>query len=131
VTHLLFVYGTLRQGYARHSILRRLGARWVGKGSVPGELFDLGEFPGARPSENGAGLVVGEVYRLPNVARAIKVLDSVEGHRSEAPAASLFRRETTLLTMESKDKHEAWIYWLKRWPSRLPRRIPSGDYTKV
>src|SRR5215467_16332744 len=46
-SELLFVYGTLRRPFVRHSLLQSLGARFVAKGSICGLLYDLGEFPGA------------------------------------------------------------------------------------
>ncbi len=101
----------------------------MGKGKVQGELYDLGRYPGARGSGKPSARLAGEVYRLANPTRAFKVLDAVEGYRSAAPEASLFRRETTLVTLESGDQESAWIYWLNRPPSRT-RPLRSGDYAK-
>ena len=126
---LLFVYGSLLRGFELHSVLAGLGARHVGKGSVQGRLFDLGDYPGAEPSISVADRIQGEVYRLANPEQAFKVLDHVEGVRPGAPAASRYRREVAAITLEDGARTQAWIYWLDRWlgPKRL---IASGDYAK-
>lgn len=126
---LLFVYGTLRNGFARHNLLQRLGAARVGMGSIRAELFDLGDFPGAVKSKNSCARVAGEIYRLRNPARALKILDEVEGLRPAAPASSLFRRETFAVTASNGEQKTAWVYWLNRQPPAM-RRIRSGDYAK-
>ncbi|MBZ5564518.1 MAG: gamma-glutamylcyclotransferase [Acidobacteriia bacterium] len=124
---LLFVYGTLRRGGSRHRILKALGARFVGRGSVGGELFDLGEYPGARPTSSPRARVFGELYELRNPQRALKVLDRIEGYRPDDPAASLFRRDIATVRPEGGAEVDAWLYWLGRG-TRFLRRIPSGDY---
>ncbi len=126
---LLFVYGTLRRGGERHAILVRLAARFAGRGSVRGELFDLGEYPGARPSTSLHSRVFGELYLLRNPARAFEVLDRVEGYRSAHAAASLFHREIAVVERAGGGATEAWIDWLNR--ARHPfRRILSGNYVR-
>jgi len=124
---LLFVYGSLRRGFELHGILAGLGARHVGKASLPGRLFDLGDYPGAEPSTGVANRVHGEVYRLANPERALQVLDRAEGLRPGRPAESWYRREIAQITLEDGASAQAWVYWLGRWsgPKRL---IASGDY---
>jgi len=56
-----FVYGTLRRGFPLHRLLAGR-AEFVGLGTVPARLVDLGAYPAAVPDAHG--LVVGEVYRL-------------------------------------------------------------------
>lgn len=124
---LLFVYGTLRRGFARHSVLQRVHARYVGRGTTQGELYDLGEFPGAQKSQSASTRIIGEIYQLPNPARALRVLDEIEGFRPRDPASSLFRRDTAAILLENDKQLTAWVYWLNRepWPTS---RILSGDY---
>src|SRR5208337_420316 len=74
-TDLLFVYGTLRRGFPLHHHLRRMGAEFVARGNVQGELFDFGKFPGARKSTKPGKTVEGELYRLRRPEKALKVLD--------------------------------------------------------
>ena len=145
---LLFVYGTLRRRFARHSLLQAVGARYVGRGSVQGELFDLGDFPGAvkprdaappleacspgssgvhflkAPREGGRAQprVVGEVFRLPSPERTFKTLDAYEGASKD-----LYTRELAEVTLQRGERVTAWVYWLNRLPAGM-RRILSGDY---
>jgi gamma-glutamylcyclotransferase (GGCT)/AIG2-like uncharacterized protein YtfP len=121
---LLFVYGTLRRGDKRHDILQRLGAVYVGKGSVAGELFDLGEYPGALKSNSSGARVIGEVYRLPNPKPALRILDEYEG---VGAVTSVFRREVAEVTIENGERVNTWSYWLSQ-PPRHRQRIKSGDY---
>ena len=121
------MYGTLKRGGESHGLLERLGASYVGKGSVAGVLFDLGAFPGAVRSEAQPSRVVGEIYRLHQAPRALEELDEYEGVGPGAVAASLYRREIAEVRLENGNRVSAWIYWLSRAPRR-GRRIKSGDY---
>ena len=124
----LFVYGTLRRGGERHCLLERRGAVYVGKGSVAGELYDLGAYLGALKSKSESARVVGEVYQLPNPTPALRSLDEYEGV-FDSSAAILYSREITQVTLENGERLDAWIYWLSRAPQRM-RRIQSGDYAR-
>lgn len=124
---LLFVYGTLRRGFSRHKFVEAAHACFVARGTVKGLLLDLGPFPGAVPSTQESDRVIGEVYRLPNPARALKLLDSIEAFGPVSPATSLFRRAPVEVTLENQSTVEAWVYWLNRWHGPR-RRIASGDF---
>lgn len=127
---LLFVYGTLRRGAERHDLLQKLRARYIGKGSVAGELFDLGPFPGAiKRGARSRKRVAGELYRLADASRALKVLDEYEGVRSGEVAAALYRRDVVEVWRPGGERASAWIYWLSPPPPGA-RRIESGDYAK-
>ncbi len=119
---LLFVYGSLRRGCEAYARMRRLGARFAGKGSIRGRLFHLGEFPGAVRARGRSTRVVGELYCLPNAARALRHLDSYEG--------AAYRREVTEVELLSGRRARAWIYWLKRVPASGVQ-IVDGDYAKA
>jgi len=122
---LLFVYGTLRRGFRFHHYLKRIAARYVTSGKVQAELFDLGEFPGARPSTRPGEIVAGELYRFHNVDNALKVLDQVEGFSPQTPDKGLFRRGTAEVQLPNGERRLAWIYWLKPGPgvrTRIVRR---------
>jgi len=121
---LLFVYGTLRRGFALHHHLVRMGAEFVGTGEVQAELFDLGTFPGARRSTRPGRVVAGELYRLRQAQKALKVLDDVEGFSPQAPEKSLFQRAITEVVLRNGARRMAWIYWLNARASAR-RTVPS------
>ena len=110
-TDLLFVYGTLRRGFPLHHHLKRLGAAFVAAGKVQAELYDLGEFPGARRSSKPGKTIEGELYRLHGVVNSLKVLDQVEGFSPRNPG--LFQRAMTEVTLPNGEQRLAWIYWYR------------------
>src|SRR5579872_3951872 len=124
---MVFVYGTLRKGFSGHRILQGLHARFKGKGSVHGQLYDVGDYPGAVKGRCGAGHIYGELYEFPDSKRTLKLLDRFEGARVSNPRSGLFRRETTTVTLANGQRLQAWIYWLGR-ASQRRRRLPSGKY---
>jgi gamma-glutamylcyclotransferase (GGCT)/AIG2-like uncharacterized protein YtfP len=113
----------------RHQVLERLGARFMGFGSVRAELADFGEYPGARPWWSDLARVSGEVYELPKPGKALEILDRIEGVRRDQPEESLFRRDVVEVLMQGGGRVEAWIYWINR-PPKPGKPIPSGDYRK-
>lgn len=123
----LFVYGTLKRGCERHDLLRRIGARYLASGTIEGELYSLGDFPGAFPRSGCAGqaggstTIPGELYRLPG-SQALAVLDAYEGIRPGH--RSLYRRELSPVLLEGGGRVQAWVYWLERVPPGAIR-IPS------
>lgn len=115
----LFVYGTLRnvKSHPMHRLL--LPATLVGLGAFQGQLYDLGDYPGAVASENAADIVRGEVYLLHEPATALSNLDRYEGQEYIRQAASI--------RLDTGEIIEAQIYLYNR-PTRALRRIASGDY---
>jgi gamma-glutamylcyclotransferase (GGCT)/AIG2-like uncharacterized protein YtfP len=125
----LFVYGTLRRdnGDAIHSLLQKR-ARLVGDGTVGGQLFDLGEYPGLVLSPSASEKVYGEVYELdPSVLEVtIRALDDYEGIGSADPQPQEYRREAVRVNMDDGSTLEAWAYVLSSVPNGCTR-IP-GNY---
>lgn len=71
----VLVYGSLKRGFANHHWLS--GAQWLGEGVMHGlALFDLGPFPMAVPSADGA-VLHGELYRVDR--EQLARLDLLEG----------------------------------------------------
>ena len=110
--HVLFVYGTLRRGSELHHQLARLGARFLTEARVAAELIDRGRYPGARPAGRKGKWVRGELFRLRQPARDLRVLDEVEGFITGAPERSEFVRATTEVILNNGARWRAWIYWL-------------------
>ncbi len=127
VTDCVFVYGTLRRGFARHDLICGLGGSWVGRGTIQGELYDLGLFPGALRSEDPSARVAGEVYRFKDSVPALRALDEYEGV-SEYRVGH-YVRVVLEVTLDDGAEVKAWAYCLRRQPDPA-RRIVSGDYAK-
>lgn len=82
----LFVYGTLMQGFHNHGVLGK--AQFLGEGTVFGELYHLGGYPGFK---HGHNKVTGEIYEVPDEQWAR--LDRLEGR------PHLYDRETINATL--------------------------------
>ena len=105
------------RGYSLHRLLAS-GAEFLGPGRVRGTLLDLGDFPGL---VDGAGRVLGEVYRLDD-PELLAVLDRAEGYN--------FDRHRATVTLATGRRTRAWIY---RYRGRRDRAecIPDGDYRRA
>lgn len=125
-TDKLFVYGTLRRGLAPHEYLKS-SARFLGKATIAGRLYDLGDFPGARPSDLPGEEIEGELYELRDLSRQLRTLDEYEEFDPDHPEKSLFVRQRVDVRLESGKKLEAWTYFLPQEPAGA-RRIRNGDY---
>jgi gamma-glutamylcyclotransferase (GGCT)/AIG2-like uncharacterized protein YtfP len=123
----IFVYGTLQRGFRLHGYLRKTKARLLGKGHIKARLFDLGEFPGAFPSQSPHDFVEGELYELDGNADQLKLLDEIEEFLPENPQESLFIRKITVVRLRSGKQLKAWAYFLPR-PPKNGRRIHAGRY---
>lgn len=124
----LFVYGTLRKEFAHplHSFIDK-NAVFAGQATVLGNLYDLGEYPGAVPAQTG--VVHGEVYVLNKTVcqRILEKLDEYEGYLGNDGADSLFVRSWVAVRLADGKTTEAWMYWYQRAVEES-MRIPSGDY---
>ena len=124
----LFVYGSLRSGF--HSPAYEYISRYfdlVGEAKVKGELYDLGSYPAARPTDNNK-FIIGELYRIRNekeFAWAIGQLDDYEGVSVDFDEMQLYRREITEVHIDNKVTN-AWIYWYVGDVKDKPV-IDSGD----
>jgi gamma-glutamylcyclotransferase (GGCT)/AIG2-like uncharacterized protein YtfP len=125
----LFVYGTLRQGFhnpAYKYISKHFVA--VGEAKVKGKLYDLGEYPGAVPTE-GDSFVKGELYELKEAGEfewVIEQLDDYEGLNPEEGETPLYTRQPVQVFYNDQSM-DAWIYWYNGNVSGNAL-IPSGDY---
>ncbi len=122
----VFFYGTLLPRLAPAEIrpaVRRL--RRVGRGSVRGQLFDLGEYPGAILTRSGP-LIAGVVFELPDDPAALGQLDEYEGFDRAQPKSSLFVRKRRLAQLEDGRKVSVWVYAYNR-PVKAARPVGGGD----
>jgi gamma-glutamylcyclotransferase (GGCT)/AIG2-like uncharacterized protein YtfP len=106
----------------------RVGAEFVGRGTIRASLYDLGDYPGARVVGLRAGQrVSGELYRLRDPKVALRILDKYEEFSPLDPRKSLFIRGLVPVTMEDGRKKRAWAYLYNRSVADA-RLIPSGRY---
>lgn len=128
---LIFVYGTLRAGYA-HETQTLLGRRadLVSGASVRGVLYDLGDYPGLVVGASDTDSVRGDVYRLhpPTADETLRLLDAYEGCGPDDPEPHEYRRDRVPVRLDSGESTKAWAYVLVRDVRGL-QRIPSGDYS--
>ncbi len=111
----LFVYGTLKKGERAHIFLKN--AQFLGRACVSGfELYDLGEYPGAK---RGKGVVKGEVYLVEE--DLLKLLDEYEEEGIE------YKRILVEAEMEDGRKVRAWFY---EYLGEVEGKglIPSGEW---
>jgi gamma-glutamylcyclotransferase (GGCT)/AIG2-like uncharacterized protein YtfP len=124
----LFVYGSLRSGF--HSPAYEYISRYfdlLGEATVRGELYDLGTFPAAIPTDKNL-FILGELYRIKNISEfswAIGQLDDYEGVDVAFDEVQLYRRELTTAYC-NQQAFPAWIYWYNGEVAGKPR-IESGD----
>ena len=119
-THL-FVYGTLRSE-SEHPKARRLRAqaRLIGKGSVPGRLYDLGSYPAAVFDTGEKYRVLGDVFALKPGSRVLAEMDAYEG------TDPLYKRTVLEVKLKTGGTIEAWAYGVS--PAPRARLITSGDF---
>ncbi|HVP28013.1 MAG TPA: gamma-glutamylcyclotransferase family protein [Myxococcota bacterium] len=122
----LFVYGTLRPGLAPAPVARLLdGARSLGAARIPGRLYDLGAYPGARLEGEAGDEIQGEVFWVPDLAARLPALDRYEGFDPAAPERSLFVRTSCEARLADGSRIACAVYVVAEMPPAA-RRIASG-----
>lgn len=118
MTDYLFVYGTLRRNYDL-KLKERIAAdlRYIGQGKIGAVLYDLGKYPGAIKSNKGSE-VIGDVFRIEDPDRVLRILDRYEGIGEKAPQQAEFIRKKIRLKLRSGKELTAWIYWYNRDPGK-------------
>jgi gamma-glutamylcyclotransferase (GGCT)/AIG2-like uncharacterized protein YtfP len=125
--HSIFVYGTLMQGFA-NPFAKKLhkNALWRGKSSFPGQLFDLGTYPGAIYQPDATTHVQGEVWELTDFQKTIASLDHYEGIHDFKPE---YIRQEVPIVLENRETIFCWVYLFCQ-PVESFRIITHGDYRK-
>ncbi|TDL99740.1 MAG: hypothetical protein C4K58_00340 [Flavobacteriaceae bacterium] len=115
---LLFVYGTLLQkSENKWSKLLQENSKPIGKGHFHGELFDLGQYPGAKISLDSTQKVYGEIFEI-NSPEILLELDHYEGDQYTRDEVKIYT-EDQIIT--------AFVYLLKGQMDSFPK-IQSGNY---
>jgi gamma-glutamylcyclotransferase (GGCT)/AIG2-like uncharacterized protein YtfP len=126
VADLVFFYGTLMSAFKRPS-RARINAQLalVGRGSIPGALFDVGIYPAAIPAADSR--VQGEVHRMLDRKAVLDALDEIEGFDPARPDESLYTRVEVPVTFDDGRVAAGWVYFYNA-PLGRAERIASGDY---
>ena len=79
----VLVYGSLKQGCGNHTLMERIGAKWLGYDSITGDfgMVSLGGFPGVvrrGSSSDPLQTILGELYSTDE--EGLASLDMLEGH---------------------------------------------------
>ena len=124
---LLFVYGTLRAGFAG-PMAKWLAsvARHAGPATARGRLYRVQDYPGFVPCPTS--LVVGDLFLLPTDPAVLDRLDEHEECSAHFPAPHEYRRQRLIVQSESGPA-QAWVYVYSRDVGRL-ELIESGDFLR-
>lgn len=123
----LFVYGTLSRGStAPAATWLRARSRWLGRGSFPGYLFDLGAYPGAVFQPEAGARVWGDCLWLEEPTAVWPELDAYEG-LDLGPAESEYQRRVVPIITLAGTLWPAQTYLYCLSTAHLPL-IPGGDY---
>ena len=130
MTEYLFLYGTLKPNEAASDVAETVRTlRRVGSATVPGRLYDFGDYPGAVIDRSATTSIKGELFELPNDDSALKALDDYEEFNRTDRKNSLFVRTRTVAKLHDGRRLNAWIYVYNRDPGSA-RLIASGDYSE-
>lgn len=123
----LFTYGTLMNLFDS-AIARFLQKNSIFRGaaSVPGRLYDLGQYPGLWFDDQAETRVKGQVFELIAPELALPVLDHYEMVDPLHPESGEYRREQ-IWVKGAQDTYYCWAYLLQE-PREDFREITSGDY---
>ena len=126
----LFSYGTLLPRHAPDeikSVVTRLTP--CGEGWIPGVLFALCDYPGARFDSSLNTKVFGAIFRLPDGVNILRELDHYEGFDPASPSTSLFVRKLYPVVLTTGGSLECWVYEFNGHPT--PSRVlHDGRYSK-
>ena len=96
----LFVYGTLRKEFDLElSKEIEEDIVYIGNAAINGELYDIGEYPAALPSDDKNSKILGEIYKVNHPRKIFKLLDEYEGFdKNHLENSEYYRRKETLDT---------------------------------
>lgn len=128
MSEYLFVYGTLLPGAAPAEIAEAASQlRVVGRASVKGSLYDLGDFPGAILEVASGRRIAGTVFALPENPSVLRALDDYEEFNPAPVAESQFLRVRAMAELDSGAALECWIY-VYNLDVTHARLIESGEW---
>lgn len=109
----IFVYGTLKKGFVYHEEVLQDSILQIEDAFLYGFfMYDLGAYPGIKPSPDGSGTVIGELLTIKK-EKAIKVLcrmDELEGYIPGDFINSHYVRGREEVRTTDGKWHKAWVY---------------------
>ncbi len=122
---LLFVYGTLRQGYTNaYAHFLHTHSSYRGSGTFPGRLYRVSWYPAAIYDPTATSQVHGQLFQLHQPREVLALLDEYE---DIADDAGLYVRERIPIQM-TKQILLAWVY-LYNQPTANLTQILTGVWT--
>ncbi|MBO8173085.1 MAG: gamma-glutamylcyclotransferase [Bacillaceae bacterium] len=122
MSHLVFVYGSLRRGEKYHHILSR--ARCVAEQAwTQGRLYDTGNGYPAMTVRDSSDYVYGELYRVDD--QTLARIDELEGY-TDGGRDNLYDRKTTTVLTDTGE-NEAVVYTAAD-RDLLKTPVPYGDW---
>lgn len=127
----LFAYGTLRPGLTPPGVQPLVAQlQWIGAGSAPGRLYDLGDYPCAVFDAAAETQIAGDVFALPEDAgELLEQLDAYEGFSVADVSQSLFVRLQVAVSLADRRRFDCWAYGYNRQVEQASL-IAGGDYAK-
>lgn len=126
----LIVYGTLRPAFSNpFARYLRQYSQYVGEVSFPGQLFDLGTYPGAIFLPHSPTNVYGSLYNVSQHKHPLLTyLDDYEGIGEQFEQPQEYVRIIIPIDWAGKTGC-CWFYQYNR-PIDSKKRIESGDYER-
>jgi gamma-glutamylcyclotransferase (GGCT)/AIG2-like uncharacterized protein YtfP len=125
VEHIVFVYGTLRQGGVRAIPQLFPPAEFLGLATVVGWLYDFGAYPGLIVDAAGRD-IVGEVYRVDEAA--VREMDEIERYVEGHDAECFYFRRERAVTLRAGGEVTAWLYECNPNYYDCTTPIPADDW---
>jgi len=126
INNHLFVYGTLQSPDNAFADYLAKHCSNYAEGCFKGQLYDIGEYPGAVLSPFGDDFVYGTIFLMDDAVSVFKVLDDYEGFGEEQPQPNEFVRKLVDVVVNDTVIN-CWVY-LYDLPVNGLRRIESGRY---
>lgn len=128
----IFVYGSLRSGQSNAALLARFDPLEEGKavvrGTVCGNLLDLGDFPGLVLSSNQLERVHGEVYSFVDLEGVLTELDTLEVFKGYGAPGSEYVRAILPVDLDGRER-VAWAY-VYVGEQGDAHTVPRGDWVQ-
>jgi gamma-glutamylcyclotransferase (GGCT)/AIG2-like uncharacterized protein YtfP len=123
----LFVYGSLREGFANYNHYLRGKVVDIVPGVIKGQMYDVGAFPAV---VCGKGTVHGELMyiNLADYVNTMRKCDGLEGYNPDSDY-NLYCRKNIVVKAKDGTYVKAWVYIWECSAHHYPQVI-GGDWLK-